>query len=263
MSSPKRLRVPLSIDSEGQTLTLPRDTANYVGRVHRLAPGDVFTAFDPQRALEADAEILRIHKHDGITVRLGRARPASITCPRSITLLQAMAKGDKMDAVLRDATELGLTGFRPILCERSVARPEDAHTRTARFERIAVQAARQSGRGDIPRIFPPTPLSDTLRGLSKQYNDQQIAPASFCLDPHASQPLRDQLLQLSHSTPIVLAIGPEGGFTEGETQMLARAGFARVRLGSLVLRTETVCAAVLGALLILTPSSEDPAEAPS
>lgn len=266
----KKVRVPIELKTKGLgEMALPEEASNYLSRVHRLAPGDIFCAFDPEHALEADAQLLRADSRSKISARILEIRPARILCQRSITLLQAMSKGDKMDAVVRDATELGLTCFIPVIAERSVSRPSDteaAQIRRDRLERIAVQAARQSGRGDIPRIHAPMPLEQALLQIAPvstiANKAQSIAPLAFCLDPHASKPLREGLLTLSHTTPIVLAVGPEGGFSESELLQFERAGFERARLGSLILRTETVCAAVLGALLVLSPSAPNPSEAP-
>lgn len=263
MIQKKNLRVPVELKTtDEREIVLPEDSSAYISRVHRLGPGDMFIAFDPEHVLEADAQICRIEHRARVIARLAEIRPATHIARRSITLLQAMSKGDKVDAILRDATELGATCFMPILSERSISRPGHPGTRRERLIRVAVQAARQCGRGDIPKIFSPLSLDQALAEIaSNTKQPNPIAFQSFCLDPHASQPLRDHLITLSHTTPIVLAIGPEGGFSEMELNQMERAGFHRTRLGPFVLRTETVCAALLGALLILSPEAPNPSEA--
>jgi 16S rRNA (uracil1498-N3)-methyltransferase len=218
--------------------------------VHRLKAGDVFVAFDPERALEADAELVEVTRGPAATARIGEARGATVLPARKVTLLQAAAKGDKMDAVIRDATELGATRIVPVIAERSVSRPEGAAARADRYRRVAVQAARQCGRGDAPRIDAPMRIDAVLGELADRSDI-----FGLCLDPTATTPLRERLTALQSlptSAEIVVVVGPEGGLTEAELAMCERAGIARVSLGPLTLRTETVCAAVLGTLLVLS-----------
>jgi 16S rRNA (uracil1498-N3)-methyltransferase len=234
----KVLRVPLDALVEGLR-PLPADAAAYVTRVHRLGPGDPLVVFDPDRAVEADAEIAAADRR-AVTLRVGPPRPAALRPARPVTLLQGVGKGDKLDAVVRDATELGVTRVVPVLCERSVARPDAA--RAARWRRIAVEAARQCGRGDAPGIAAPVPFGEAVRGEPGE-------ALRICLDPAAARSLGAALASLGEGA-VVLAVGPEGGLTPDELGEADAAGFLRVTLGPLVLRTETVCAAVLGALLV-------------
>lgn len=232
------LRVPLAPLAPG-VRDLPESAASYVARVHRLVAGDRFVAFDPEGAVEADAEIVDVGRR-AVTARLGEVRPAATTAPRALTLIQGACKGDKMDAIIRDATELGATRIVPAIAERSVARPEPA--RAARWRRIAVEAARQCGRGDAPAIASPIRMLDALEARGDA--------VGLCLDPRAALRLGPSLGALRDDAALVVVIGPEGGLSDGELIAAERCGFARVTMGPLVLRTETVCAAVLGALLI-------------
>ncbi len=234
------LRLPLPAVEEG-THPLPHDAAAYATRVHRLGPGDPLVVFDPDRAVEADAEIASVDRRS-VTVRVGPLRPASRRPARAVTLLQGTGKGDKLDAIVRDATELGVTSIVPVLCDRSVARPDPA--RAARWRRIAVEAARQSGRGDAPAVSAPLPFAAAVRGSDE-------AALRLCLDPAAEIPLGAALATLG-TRAVILAVGPEGGLSPDELAEAEAQGFVRVTLGPLVLRTETVCAAVLGALLAVT-----------
>jgi 16S rRNA (uracil1498-N3)-methyltransferase len=234
------LRVPLGSIAPGVS-ALPAEAASYVVRVHRLREGDRFIVFDPELAIEADATLAAIGRRTA-EVRIDDVRPASLRSERRVTWIQAVGKGDKMDAVVRDATELGATRVVPALSTRSVARPEEDRSR--RWRRIAVEAARQCGRGDAPRIEPPMQLAAALALLGE-------GALGLCLDPYAPAPLGARLRALSPSMEAMFVVGPEGGLTPEEVAACAAAGFHRVRLGALTLRTETVCAAVLGALLVV------------
>jgi 16S rRNA (uracil1498-N3)-methyltransferase len=128
---------------------------------------------------------------------------------------------------------------------RSVARVEGerAARRAERWRAIALDAARQSGRGDVPDIIGPRPLGDVLSELRER------SATKLCLDPHATTPFASAVAQAS--TAVVLLVGPEGGLTDDELERADRTGFTRVRLGPFVLRTELAGAAALGALLAL------------
>lgn len=238
------LRVPVALTAPGLA-TLSPEAVLYVTRVHRLGVGASFVAFDPEKAVEADAEIVEVTRASAVA-RVGAIRPASVRPSRRVTLVQAAAKGEKMDGIIRDATELGATRVITVVTERSIARPDVA--RVERWRRIAVEAARQCGRGDTPLIDTPSKLSVILPKLAPRAGE-----AAFCLDPWASAPLGAALSALSVEAPVTFLIGPEGGFDEAEIQASEDAGFTRVALGALVLRTETVCPAVLGALLLGAP----------
>jgi len=248
----KRLRVPVDELGEGDR-ALASHTAAYVARVHRLAEGDAFVAFDPERAIEGDARIVSIGAGGrAVRVHIAAVRPAEVRAPRPVTLVQALGKGDKMDAIVRDATELGATRIVPVIAERSVVRPEDAAARAQRWRRIAVEAARQCGRGDVPRIEEPVGLAAALAGVM----DEGTAAWGACLVPHAAASLGDALRALDPHAPVTIVVGPEGGLSAVEIDACEAVGLRAVGLGPLVLRTETVCAAVLGALLILARSGE-------
>ena len=237
--SREALRVPIEGLAPGDR-ALGAEASAYVAQVRRLGPGDQLVVFDPERGEEADAEVTSVERR-AVTVRVGEARPAAVLPARRVTLVQGAGKGDKMDAVVRDATELGATHILPAICARSVARPDAA--RAARWRRIAVEAARQCGRGDAPAIGAPLAFEEAVQRAGEG------AAVRLCLDPRAEAPLSAGLAGLVAGAAVALVVGPEGGLTDEELAAADRAGFTRVTLGPLVLRTETVCAAVLGALL--------------
>lgn len=221
---------------------LDDDAAHYVSRVHRLAAGASFVAFDPSARLEADATVLEVTRRE-VRCRLESPRPARLLGLPGVTLVVCATKGDKLDEVVRAATALGASTVSVIESSRSV--PElgsGAHKRFARFRTIAVDAARQSGRGDLPELSGPAPLAEALAGL---------APSSalkLCLDPTGEGALADALSE-RRDRNVVLLVGPEGGFTDEELLAAEGAGFSRVRLGALVLRAELAAVAALSAVV--------------
>lgn len=234
------LRAPVSKLVAGECVLSP-ETSRYLVRVHRLRAGEAFVAFDVDARLEADATLIDADPKRA-RVRLSAPRPARVTSPLPVTLLWAIGKGSKPDAVVRDATALGVE--RIVLCvtERSVPRLDDrASARLERWLSVAREAARQSGRGDLPQIEGPIELSAALA--------HPPSARGIVLDPSAPTSLAAALDGWQADTALRVLIGPEGGLSVDELGAARAAGFRGVRLGSLVLRTETAVVALLGALI--------------
>jgi 16S rRNA (uracil1498-N3)-methyltransferase len=236
------LRVPVDDLVPGvQPLAAP--VARYVTRVHRLRVGDRLSLFDPAASSEADAEIV-----DGpapqVWCRVEALRPSGYRS-LPIRLIQGLGKADKPDEVIRAATALGVARVTLVHTERSVARPlgERAAGRVERWRRIAIEAARQSGRGDIPALEGPLELGALLLDAS--------AAVRIVLAPDA-EPLFERLAAWRPSAALELLVGPEGGFDDAERLALGAAGFLPASLGATTLRTELAGVAALGALVALS-----------
>jgi 16S rRNA (uracil1498-N3)-methyltransferase len=238
------IRAPVPGLSQGER-RLEGALAHYLVRVLRLRAGDAFVAFDPASAVEADATTVRADA-DAITVRFGPLRPGAARTTREVTWIQGLAKGDKVDAVVRDATELGATRIVVALTRRSVVKLDASRAaeRQARWARIAQEAARQCGRADTPRVESPCAWSDAIELAAG-------APSRFVLWERATDPLGPALLAaLAGTDALAFACGPEGGLEDREVDEARAAGWTVASLGPLALRTETVAAAVLGAVRI-------------
>jgi 16S rRNA (uracil1498-N3)-methyltransferase len=240
------VRAPIASLTAGERL-VPPDVSHYLCRVLRLREGDAFVAFDPDARIEGNATILDTAK-DAVRIRIEDVREAAVVAATPLVLIYALAKGDKVDAVVRDATELGATSIILASTTRSVVKVKPGDAKIERWKRIAEQAARQCGRGDGPEIQGVHAWTDALdRALSCE--------ARFCLDPHATMPLGPALTgATARRASIAFAVGPEGGLTEQEIAQACERGFAAVSLGQIVLRTETVGAAILGAVRVLMES---------
>jgi 16S rRNA (uracil1498-N3)-methyltransferase len=227
------IRLPLPRERIAERVELTRAERHYLLDVLRLREGDELEVFDGaggryRATLEADASL-----------RLG---PSSADEPSRapIALAQALAKGDKMELVIEKATELGVAEILPFASERSVVRLEGrrAEERVERWRRIAAAAARQCGRADIPAVQHVGTLESVLDSASRQ----------------GARPLflweRERERRLSHALadfdgPVVLIVGPEGGFSDAEAKLARARGAEPVSLGVRVLRTETVALAAL------------------
>jgi 16S rRNA (uracil1498-N3)-methyltransferase len=235
-------RAPIAKLTPGE-LTLDAAASRYLARVLRLDTGDDFTAFDSKHAVEADAKITKIDR-GVVTIHVAALHEAKVRATKRVTLVQGVAKGEKCDAIVRDATELGATQIIFADTERSVVRLTSARgaERMSRWKKIADEAARQCGRGDAPAL--------TMMSWSEAIETVSSADARFVLDPHAVVPLAPHLLAAGRDPDlgVAFAVGSEGGLTANEVEIAEKQGWRAVSFGATILRTETMTAAFLGAL---------------
>jgi len=153
--------------------------------------------------------------------------------PLRLTLAQGMAKGDKLESIIRMATELGATAIVPLATARTVLTIErgGGASRLARWRRVAQEAAKQSGRSVVPDVATPQTLEAWLAA-------REATDVLVCLWEGAEAPLVSRLPKppVTHAT---LVVGPEGGLEPGEAQALEKAGAILGNLGSRILRAET------------------------
>jgi 16S rRNA (uracil1498-N3)-methyltransferase len=228
--------------SEGE-LDLDRRQSHYLCHVHRLGPADRFVAFDPLGQLEADAELLQIGSRQA-RCRLGEVRAAQLVSRLNVTLWQALGKGDRVDQVVRDATALGVRRLVVVETARAALRLGDrGERRGERWRTIAVESARQSGRGDLPELVGPIRLERVLE------THGEVGDRRVCLEAAASRSVREALRGWQPEEPLTALVGPEGGLDDDELERVRRCRFELVSLGPFTLRTETAATALLGALL--------------
>jgi 16S rRNA (uracil1498-N3)-methyltransferase len=250
MSRKRPIRVAISPLRSGETI-LDAPTARYVSRVHRLASGDRFVAFDPESATEADVEITGTADRD-VTVAISDVRPSANVAAGGLVLLQGIGKGEKPEDVIRAATALGVAEVVFVESRRSVVHLGDrAGTRRKRWHTVAVEAARQSGRGDVARTAGPMPLAEAVAlleapGMRRVY-----------LSPRARFGLAEALQGHRAGAPLAVFVGPEGGLDDEEESLLVASGFVPAALGRFVLRTEIAAIAVLGAVAALGGDPQD------
>ncbi len=240
-------RLPLENLAEGER-ALSAEASRYLVRVLRLDDGAELEVFDPRTGEVARARVIAA---DGRRARLSLSPPARRPREPASVLVQGYPKGDKLADVVRDATELGATLIVPAICARSVARPDDARgdRKLDRLEAVAAEAARQCGRARAPKITSPLPWTEAIAFARASIGEDG---AAFALWERASAPLGPRLVEVARrGAAVAFAVGPEGGLDEAEIASAEAAGFAATSLGATILRTETVAAAVLGALGVL------------
>jgi len=214
----------------GQRLILPEVASRHLLRVLRLREEHGCVLFNGD-GHDYYARIVRADKHGG-EVEIISADVAHTESPLQLWLLQGIARGEKMDLILQKATELGVSGMIPVFSEHSEVKldAQRAQKRLAHWRQVIISACEQSGRAWIPTLVPPRPLAQCA---------PELPPACTCwrLDPGASSTL--STLQAPPAQPMVLAIGPEGGWSARDRQTLTTLGFTGLRLGPRILRTET------------------------
>jgi 16S rRNA (uracil1498-N3)-methyltransferase len=148
-----------------------------------------------------------------------------------LVLLQCLPKARKMDLIIRQAVEAGVTRVVPLVSDHAVARADEERARGARWERIAREAREQSGAARAAAIEPPVRLDEAAT------RRREGTAVFFHEDRAGAEPLHEILAEADG--PVTVLVGPEGGLSPRETALLAAAGFRRAWLGDGVLRTET------------------------
>ena len=216
-------------------LTLADDEARHLARVRRVGVGEVVVAFDGRGAAWR-AEVRGIGRDRVDLAVLGPADPGSVA-PCDLTLATALPKGDRVDWLVEKATELGVARLVPLRTERSVVDPRAG--KLDRLRRLVVEAAKQSGRARLMEIADPLPWPDLLRR----------DPAPVRLVAHPGGVPAGVWPRGGASRAAVLAVGPEGGFTDAEVDAARAAGWLPAGLGATLLRIET--AGLAGAAVVL------------
>jgi len=225
----------------GVEIALPREVAHHAGRVLRLALGDEVVLFDGSGA-EFAACLTALGAQ--ARARIGARREPLRESPLQLTLVQALASGDKMDWVIQKAVELGVAAVIPVAAERSVLKlaGERAEKRLAHWRQVVVAACEQCGRNRLPEVADILPLARYLAGPRE-------GVLRLLLDPLAAG---RRLADLARPAgPVHLLIGPEGGWSETELAAARAAACTPIRLGPRVLRTESAGLAVSAALQTL------------
>ena len=235
MSEP---RVYVDIDlAEGTTVALGGVVYHHLIVVLRRIRGDTVTLFNG-RGGEHQATIESMAGRE-LVMRIGPRRDVSRESALTVTLAQAVSKGERMDFTIQKSVELGVTAIQPLLTDRVVVRidAERWARKQEHWQSIAVAAAEQSSRTVVPKVAPVMDLRDWL-----------TAPTGDALRLVLSPTAGPGSARRGANQPVVLLVGPEGGLSESELQLLDVVGFTAIALGPRVLRTETAGMVALAVL---------------
>jgi 16S rRNA (uracil1498-N3)-methyltransferase len=219
-------RVPVDASRiEGSTVRVSGADARHLLKVLRARAGDALAAYCAD-GREWEAVIVSTGP-TSLLLELGAARAARPDSPCSILLGQGVAKGDKLDRVVRAATELGVAEVMPVLTSRS---EPSGKNREVRLQRIAEEACKQCGRARAPPVHAPATLAEFL--AKAQGFAMKLVPWEG-----GGIGLRQALPAATKS--VALLVGPEGGLAAEEVEQAKGQGFVAVSLGPRILRTET------------------------
>lgn len=243
-----RILVPGPLPA-GAVLTLPEAAANHVARVLRMTEGDALHVFDGE-GHEFRAVVSSVQR-GRVDVRIGDAVPNHNESPLHVTLMQSVARGEKMDFILQKATELGVAGITPLLAARSTVKldVEGIAKRHTHWRAVIASACEQCGRAQLPSLRPATTLATALAADAMDGRGLRLLLSPLASSLSLPTLLTDHAAAVQHG--VRLLIGPEGGFEDSEVAQALAAGFMRCRLGPRILRTETAGIAAIAALQAL------------
>ncbi len=222
-------------------ITIKGDDAHHISKALRMAAGEHIVICDMQ-GTEYDC-VLESFK-DCVEARIINSSASESESPCNIHLFQGLPKGDKLDTIIQKAVECGVNSITPFESERCIVKvkPDAEVNKTQRRCRIALEAAKQSGRGMVPQVESTCLYSEILERFSAF--DRVI----FCYESDKTYSLKQAAEQLGWGSSIAIVIGPEGGFSVDEVNAAMDAGAEIVNLGKRILRTETAAAFVLACL---------------
>ena len=219
-------------------MTLSDDQAHHIAKVMRFKPGEKIVLFDGT-GKEYSAELEHVSKKN-VTLRVFSVRNADRLPDCRLTMAVALPRGDRQKFLIEKLVELGVSTFVPLNTERAVSIANEKVI--SRINRQIIEACKQCGRNDLMNVLPAQSLSALKEDLSLADETPDFAIAS----PDAETSL--SLLEFRPNRPIVIAIGPEGGFERTELELAIRSGWQLFSLGPSILRMETAAIAVAAIL---------------
>jgi len=229
---------------DGQAI-ISGDDAHHIINVMRANIGDhiILCTCDKKSYL---VEIIALCKAE-VRTKLIETKEENIELPISVTIAQGIPKGNKFDLVIQKATECGASGFVPVAMKRSVAKIDasKASKKVERWQKIALEAARQSHRQVVPNVHMPVDIKGLL-AMEPEFDACLFAYEEF--DTDSKHELANAIAQFTAGMCVLVLIGPEGGIDASEVELLTNAGFSAVGLGPRILRTETAPIYVMSVL---------------
>ena len=229
---------PEAFDFNNNQVSLGGDEARHLREVLRLKAGDGVRVFDGA-GNEYNAIVVKAMRDSAVLEVGEKTEPVSGESPIHLVLALALLKGDKFDLVVQKATELGVSELVPVMTKFADIRlhdPSDAAKRVTRWQRIALEAAKQSGRASVPEIDSPIALAELME---RENNDG----LRVMFAERDGQPMT--LLPASITTPrVCVLVGSEGGWSPEEIGAAKEQGWEIVTLGGRIMRAETAAITV-------------------
>ena len=217
---------------------------NHIKNVLRMHPGEEIMILDGS-GMEYRCEIEAIS--DEVLARVLEAKKTEAELSVRLLLFQGLPKKDKMELIIQKAVELGVSEIIPVLTKRTVVKLEDKKKEQKKLERwqaIAEAAAKQSGRGIIPKVCEAVKFTEAVKQAGEL--DEALIPYELA---EGMDGARERIRGLHGKRTIGIFIGPEGGFEEEEIALAAKAGIHPITLGKRILRTETAGLCILSVIM--------------
>ncbi len=228
----------------GPLVSLPQGEVHHALHVLRLRQGDQVELFDGAGGT-ALGRIARAGRSE-MEVAVEELRPRRQRQGPTVHLCFAVPKGNRLDWLLEKATELGVASLVPTIFARSVAGGDDlSENKRRRWLGHCISAAKQSGLDYLPAIDEPLGLSAVIERFRGNFG--------LVGDPSGIALSVPEVFAVHPGGELFLVVGPEGGLTDDETQLLCRAGIMPCRVGHTTLRTETAAIALLSAVMAVWP----------
>lgn len=225
-------------DKETNKIQITGNDVHHISRVMRNEIGDEIVCVHPDQTI-ARCEIREIES-DAIYCSIIAFELNQYELPVYATIIQALPKGDKLELIIQKGTELGASKFYLYESERSIVKwnKQKAPKKLTRYKKIIKEAAEQSYREIIPEIYEPSTLEAIIEA-TKNYSVKLVAYEEEAKKDETTYTFSEELQKLRKNDKIVIFIGPEGGITSEEIDVLKTADFIPVKLGNRILRTET------------------------
>ena len=233
---------PESVSAD--TARITGGDVNHIKNVLRMHPGEEIMILDGS-GMEYRCEIVTIS--DEVLARVLEAKKTEAELSVRLLLFQGLPKKDKMELIIQKAVELGVSEIIPVLTKRTVVKLEDKKKEQKKLERwqaIAEAAAKQSGRGIIPKVCEAVKFTEAVK--QAETLDEALIPYELA---EGMDEARERIRGLHDKKTIGIFIGPEGGFEEEEIALAANAGIHPITLGKRILRTETAGLCILSVIM--------------
>ena len=233
---------------DGENIVLYGENAKHISKSLRMKVGDIVTLSDSS-GTDYGCAITAIDKST-VSLKVLYSSPSEVEPTVNVTLYQGVPKGDKMEEIIQKCVEIGVTKIVPVLTSRSVSRPDEksALKKNARYQKIALEAAKQSGRGIIPQVMPMITFDKAIID-----SDEELKILFY---EGGGKPLNQIIDASKGAKNIAIFIGPEGGFEKSEVEKITEKGAVSATLGKRILRTQTAPVTALSCIMLLTGNLE-------
>lgn len=232
---------PENVSAEEIILT---EDVSHIKKVLRMEAGDEALVFDGTGA-EYRVKILETGASE-VRCRILEKSFSKAEPEIKVSLFQGIPKSDKMEQIIQKCTELGVYEIIPVSMERCVAKLDKSSDKLKRWNKISREAAKQCGRGVIPRVTEPVSFKEAIAALKEA--ELAVMPYEM-LGHEGKKGLRELLSEHGDAKRIGIIIGPEGGFSDAEALYAAENGISTVGLGRRILRTETAGSTLLSVIM--------------